>query len=188
MSKSTLNHEPRHFAVVGNFRHPDKLIHAAETIRDRGYSKWDIFTPYPIHGLDVAMGEKRSWIPRVTLIFAVIGGTLGMLFMWWTSAVDYRLIIGGKPFFSWQAFIPVMFELTVLFGCIATVVALFLVNRIPQFYHPIDRDKDAGRITNDTFVVMIESSDPRFRREDVVALLTSLDAEDVRDLYDEEAQ
>ncbi len=178
--------EKRLHAVVGNFTDPDKLIHAAEAIRDAGFTRWDIFTPYPLHGLDVAMGDKRSWIPRVTLTFAVIGAITAMYFMYWTSAVDYRLIIGGKPFFSWQAFIPVMFEVTVLFGCIATVVALFLVNRIPQYHHPIDHDAWAPAITNDTFVVMLEAADPKFRHEETADLLRSLEASDVRDLHDEE--
>ena len=106
--------------MIGLFDDPDSLITAAEAARDAGYTKWDCHTPYPVHGLDDAMGLKPSPMPYITLIAGFIGAGLAMYMMYWMSAVDYPIRIGGKEYFSWPAFIPITFEGFVLFAAPAT--------------------------------------------------------------------
>ncbi|MGZ3708324.1 MAG: DUF3341 domain-containing protein, partial [Bdellovibrionota bacterium] len=134
--------------VIGFFADPDQLIEATQKVRDARYEHFDAFTPYPVHGLEAAQGLKRSPLPFVTFGAGLTGACCGFLLEYWTSAVDWPLIVGGKPFNSWPAFVPIMFEATVLFAGLATVGAMFLLNGLPNlrrkiFDPAITRDKFA---------------------------------------------
>jgi len=139
--------------VIGFFDQPSQLITAMTKVREANYQHFDAYTPYPVHGLDAAQGLKRSPLPFVTLVAAIMGCTLAFSFEYWTSAVDWPLIIGGKPFNSWPAFVPVMFELTVLFGGLSTVAAMFAINGLPNIKRKVF---DPG-ITRDRFCLAIEA-------------------------------
>lgn len=162
--------------VIAVFSDEQTLLAAARTAREqKNYSNYDAFTPYPVHGLDDAMGVKRSWLPWVTF-FAGLTGTISALALEiWTSAIDWPINVGGKPYISLPAFIPITFELTVLFGGLATVGALFYVcglpNMNPKILHP--------GITNDKFVLFVPSSEKNYNETEVMTFLKTLKAEEV---------
>ena len=118
--------------VIGFFSDPHDLLKATEKVRDSHFKNFDAFTPYPVHGMDAAQGLKRSPLPFVTFAAGLTGCTLGFMLQYWTSVVDWPLIVGGKPFNSWPAFVPIMFECTILFAGLATVGGMFLLNGLPN--------------------------------------------------------
>lgn len=137
--------------AVGLFDDPNQLLKAAVMAQKRGFRNLDAFTPYPVHGLEKALGLKRSWVPYATLAFGLGGAILGYLFMYWTSAVDWPLNIGGKPFNSWPAFVPIIFEFGVLLGGTATFIALLLSTGLPNS-KPLILDPN---LTNNCFALII---------------------------------
>jgi hypothetical protein len=162
--------------VMAVFNNETDLIHAARAVRQKyECKKYDAFTPYPVHGLDDAMGLRRSWLPWVTFIAGATGTLTALALQIWTSAIDWPINIGGKPLISLPAFIPITFELTVLFGGLATVGALFAVcglpNLNPKVLHP--------GITNDKFVLYIPSDEERFNEGEVTQFLRGLSPEQV---------
>lgn len=139
--------------VVGFFDEPGALIEATRKVRDANYQYFDAFTPFPVHGLEAAQGLKRSPLPYVTFFAGLTGLATAFLLQWWTSAVDWPINVGGKPLNSWPAFVPVMFELTVLFAALSTVGAMFLFNGLPN----TQRKSVDPSITNNRFAIMIEA-------------------------------
>lgn len=167
-------------AVMGNFTDVNALIHAAEKIRDSGYKEFDIFTPYPVHGLDKAMGVQKTILPYVSFGAGVTGLISAIGLMYWTGAVDYKLSIGGKPFFSAFFGLPIMFELTILFTALATFGGLWFLCGLPKWYNDYQHDEGFRRAQDDIFVVSIFSNDKRFSLESAKNLLSELHADDVR--------
>ena len=117
--------EKKLYGVTALFNKPDAVIKAAKKVADSGYTKWDVNSPYPLHGIDKAMKMKPSKLGFVTALFGLSGTFLALLLMWWTMSIDYPMIIGGKPYFSLPAFIPVTFEVTVILATVSSVVAMF---------------------------------------------------------------
>jgi mono/diheme cytochrome c family protein len=147
------------FAVLGLFSKAEKIVDAAAKLRPRKLGHLEAYTPYPVHGLDHALGIGPSKLGKVVMVMGLLGTSLALLFEWWTSAVDYPVITGGKPLFSWQAFIPVMFEVTVLFATFTAGLAmLFLFNKLPFFGHPVLHSKAITDITRDKLALSIEQS------------------------------
>ncbi len=145
-----------HKFIVGVFSHPHDVVEVAAKARhDRGWKHLDIMTPYPLHNVEHALGLKQSWVPWVTLIMGLSGATLGFLFASWTSAVSWPINVGGKPFISWPAFIPIVFECGILIGGISTFVALWYACHMPTL-NPKVLDE---RFTDDKFglVIPVES-------------------------------
>src|SRR4051812_47787652 len=183
--------------VVGYFDDPHSLIEATTRVRDARYQHFDAFTPYPVHGLEHAQGLKRSPLPYVTLVAGLTGGSLAFLFQYWTSKVDWPLIVGGKPFNSWPAFIPITFELTVLLAGLATAGAMLLFNGLPN----TRRKAFDSSLTNDRFALVIEAPLPideddkaglrkaaqfkKFEEADAADFLRKHGAQDVRTVYTE---
>lgn len=149
----TSTNERQLAGVMGIFDSPAELLAATKKVHEARYEHFDAYSPYPIHGMDHAQGLKRSPIPYVTLVAGITGCALGYLFQYWTSAVDWPVIIGGKPFNSWPAWAPVMFELTVLFAALCSVGAMFALNGLPN----IKRRIFDPRITRDKFALVIEA-------------------------------
>ena len=197
MANANTMNETTLAGVIGYFDEPATLIQATRQVRDARYQYFDVFSPYPIHGMDSAMGLKRSPIPFVTFIAGLTGGSLGFLFQYWTSAVDWPLNVGGKPFNSWPAFMPITFELTVLFAGLATAGAMLLFNGLPN----TRRKSFDPRLTDDQFALVIEAplpigeDDPvaqkkasqfkKFEEADAADFLRKLGAKDVRTVYTE---
>ncbi|HEY1793715.1 MAG TPA: DUF3341 domain-containing protein [Opitutaceae bacterium] len=157
--------------LIARFETPGALMHAAEQVRDAGYRDWDCITPFPVHGLDKAMGMRRSWVPRISLAGGITGFCTGMVMIWYVDAYDYPLTVGGKPFFSPLFAFPVSYELTILFTAFASLFGMLLVNGLPRHYHPVLNYRDIRRATDDQFYIVIERRDARFNPENTKALL-----------------
>jgi hypothetical protein len=141
--------------IAGIWEEEHLVLKAAAKTRDSGYKAFEAISAYPVHGMEEACGIKRSWIPYVTFIAGFTGLASALLLTWWTSAVDWAVNVGGKPFFSLPAFIPIMFELTILFAALCSVGALFYVTKMPRIDPPsIDPD-----LTSHKFAIFIPNHD-----------------------------
>jgi hypothetical protein len=155
------NHE-KPIMMLADFDNPAQLLVAAEKIKNAGYKKFDCHSPFPIHGMDDAMGLKRSplgWIVGIVAFASLIGG---FTLEWWTSTIDYPVVISGKPFFSYQAYGPVAFAIMVLSSAFAALLGMMALNKFPMWYHQLFDSGKTAKISNDGFVVSIESTDPLF--------------------------
>ena len=168
-----------YYGVLAEFTTPAELYHACERVRDAGFTRWDAHTPFPVHGLSKAMGLRRSTLPWIVLVMALTGAGLGFLLQWWVHTTAYPLVISGKPFFTWPAFIPITFEVAVLFGALGAVFGMFALNRLPMHHHPLFKSKVFERASDDAFFISIESWDSRFEPSATAAMLKSLGARSV---------
>jgi len=167
------------FGVLAEFASPKDLYHACEKVRDAGYTRWDAHTPFPVHGLDHAMGLKRSRLPYVTLICGLSGAIGGFILQLWANGIAYPIAISGKPVFNWQPYMPVTFELGVLLAAISTVVGMLAFNELPMLFHPLFGSAAFERVTDDGFFISIESWDPKFNATEAERLLKSVGAKRV---------
>jgi hypothetical protein len=167
-------------AVLGNYKDPNLLITAANRIRESGYKDFDIYTPYPVHGLDKAMGVKRTILPYIAFGGGIFGLANAIFLIMWTGSIHYKLNIGGKPLFAFQFSIPVMFELTILLTALSTFVGLWYLCGLPKWYSPLQNDEGFKSAVDNTFVVSIMASDQRFSLEATKKLMADLGADDVR--------
>lgn len=165
------NDKGKLWGLLAEFASPQDLVRAAARVRDAGYTRWDAHTPFPVHGLDGAMGIRTTRLPYFVLGAGMIGTATGLLMQWWMNAIDYPLIISGKPFNSLPASIPVTFELTVLLASLTAFIGMLLLNQLPRFNHPLFRMGAFRRVTTDAFFLVIEATDPRFDREKTEQLL-----------------
>ncbi len=168
-----------YFGILAEFTTPAELYHACERVRDAGFTRWDAHTPFPVHGLSKAMGLRRSTLPWIVLVLALTGAGLGFLLQWWVHTSAYPLVISGKPFFTWPAFIPITFEVAVLFGSLGAVFGMFALNRLPMHHHPLFKSKVFERASDDGFFISVESWDPRFDATGTATLMKSLGARSV---------
>jgi Protein of unknown function (DUF3341) len=168
--------------LIATFETPGALMHAAENVRDAGYKFWDCITPFPVHGLDRAMGVKRSRVPRFSLAGGITGFCTGMSMIWFMNSFDYPLIVGGKPYFSPMFAFPVSYELTILFTAFATIGGMFILNRLPMHYHPVLKYDKIHRGMNDLFFLVIEARDPRFNAAQTRALLEKAGGTEITEL------
>lgn len=163
-----------HYGVIGDFDTPEDLLRAIRTAREAGYSRLEAYTPFPVHGIDEALGEGRSPLGRIVLVCALTGLALAVLLQWWTGAVDYRLVIAGKPLFALEPSIPIMFELSVLLGAFGAVFGMLALNKLPQYYHPAFNYSRWAGATNDRFLLAIEATGPRFDAAQAIRFLDSV--------------
>lgn len=164
------------FGLLAEFETPHAIFTACEKVRDAGYTRWDSHTPFPVHGLDRAMGLRRSRLPWIVLVLGLTGATGGFLLQYWVSAYAYPVVIAAKPMFSWPAFIPVTFELMVLFSAAGAVFGMLGINKLPHYYHPVFRSERFARATDDRFFISIEAADPRYDADKTRALLLEIGA------------
>jgi hypothetical protein len=165
------------------------VIHAAEKVRDAGYTKWDTHTPFPIHGMDKAMGLPDSKLGLLVFPIALLGTLTAFSMMHWMNGVDYPLVIGGKPPGApgtLPSMVPIMFELTILFTAFGTVLGMFHLNKIPRHHHPIFNSDAFARFSNDRFFLSIEVDDPKFNVEKTKKLLESTHPASLELVEDEE--
>jgi hypothetical protein len=170
------------YGLIATFDSAPAIYHAAEQVRDAGYQNWDCILPMPVHGMDQAMGVKRSIVPRISLAGGITGFCTGMTLIWYTDAFDYRLIVAGKPFFSPLFAFPVSYELTILFTAFATIIGMFILNGLPMHYHPVLKYKDMRRGTDDLFFIVIETADARFNATETRALLERIGGRNIGEL------
>jgi hypothetical protein len=176
----------RAFGLLAGFAGESELLEAARGVHEAGYVRFDVFSPYPIHGMDQAMGLGRSHLGWFVLVAAIAGSATAVGLQWFCNALDYPLITQGKPYFSWQAFVPVTFELMVLFAAFAAVIGMLVLNGLPAWYHPTLRYDVFARATDDGFFLAIEADDTKFDREKTRQLLLTLGAQSVTLLEDAE--
>jgi len=161
------------YGIIAEFETPADTLHAAEKVRDAGFTKWDVFTPYPVHGMDRAMGLKNSKVGWFAFLGGASGYTLGMLMIWFMNALDYPIIVGGKPMFSPFAAFPPSYELTILLGSFGSLFGMLFLNRLPRLHHPLLRHKRFALVTHDKFFIVIETADPKYSETETRTLLES---------------
>ncbi len=165
--------------IIARFENSAGLLKAAEKIYDAGYIKFDCHSPFPIHGMDKAMGLKRSPLGWLVGISALIGTSGALLLQWWTGTIDYPLVISGKPLFSFQAYVPVTFAMGVLLSAFTALFGMLILNGLPRLFHPVFYSKQFVRFSDDGFFISIESDDPRFNSHRTAKLLESIGGKDI---------
>jgi len=171
-------------SVTGLFHSADEITQAAKEVNKAGYKKFDIHTPYPVHGLEKAMKLKRSTLGYIAFILSAIGAISAILLMWWTMSVSYPLNISGKPFFSLPAFVPIMFELAVLTASVVGVVLMLTIFfRFPNHSHPLHDTEYMKAVSSDKYGMVIESDDPQFDIDKAKSFLSSIGATDIGEVY-----
>ncbi|MHC4416167.1 MAG: DUF3341 domain-containing protein [Planctomycetota bacterium] len=183
----------RLYGLLAEFETPAAIMAAAHRVRDAGYRWWDCHTPFPVHGLDKAMGIQRTILPWLVMACGLGGATFGYIVQWFSNATSfdmwlvvwtrgYDFLVSGKPALSNVVYPIVMFELAVLFAAIGCVLSLLLLNKLPRLYHPCLKSERFLRASDDRFFIVIEARDPLFYRTKVEDLLKSLGATAVEPL------
>ncbi|MCS7034089.1 MAG: DUF3341 domain-containing protein [Phycisphaerae bacterium] len=176
---------PKLALIMAEFENVDLVLNAARAVRDAGFTKWDVHAPFPIHGIDSAMGTRMTVLPWVVLCGGLTGFFGGLLLTWWSNASHvptpfmpnlqgYQFFVSGKPVWSLPANIPVIFETTVLFSALTAVFAMLIMNKLPMFYNPLFASERFRRVTDDRFFVVIDARDPKFEEQAVISLFQSL--------------
>ena len=162
------------YGILAEFDSPAAIFSAAEKVRDAGYSRWDVFTPFPIHGMDKVMGLKNSLVGWVSL-FMGGGAFLSVVgLIWFCNAFDYPLIIGGKPMFSVpMTFVPA-YIMMIMGGAVGALIGMFAFNELPRYHHPLFASERFALVSRDKFSLLIGSTDPKFSETETRKLLESL--------------
>lgn len=155
------------WGMIGEFKSPYHITKAAEMFRDAGYKKWDVYAPVPIHGMDEAMGLKSSRVGWIVGMAAIVGVTGALALQGWTSAVDYQMVVAGKPFFAWEQFTPITFELGVLFAAFGALLSMLAFNKLPMWYHPLFTKERFLRVSDDRFIIAVEAKDAKFKVDEL---------------------
>ncbi len=171
--------EDKLYGAIGTFSEPEELVSAGRKIREMGYTKLDAMSPFPVHGIDDAIGVPPSKLGWMVVWFSALGCATALLLIWYVGAIDYRLVIGGKPYFDFSYTIPIAFELTVLFSAFASFLGLWAFNGLPRLYHPSFNYSQSHRASDDRFLLVIEAEDPKFDAQRSVEHLRSVGAGDV---------
>ena len=169
---------------MAEFDTVDAILAAAEKVRDAGYSCWDVHTPFPVHGIDEAMGIRPTVLPWLVLGGGLTGLVGALALQWFCNAFDYPFLISGKPLLSVPAWIPVTFELTILCSALTTVFGMLLLNNLPHLYNPLFKNDRFRRVTDDRFFVVIESVDAVFDERETYNFLGTLGPLSIEAVYD----
>ena len=164
------------YGLLAEFSNPATLMHAAEATHKAGYTHFDAHSPFPIHGMDKAMGLGNSRVGYICLLGGITGLSIATWLQWWTGAIDYPLNISGKPFFAVEPSIPVMFELTVLFSAYAAVLGMLAFNGLPRPYNPLFYSENFSRASDDAFFLFIATSDDKYDKDKTTAMMKELGA------------
>ena len=175
---------PKHtiYGLMAEFSTPEQLLEAARRTQNAGYRRIDAFGPFPIEGLADAVGFHRTRLPLVVLIAGIIGGSLGFYLQYYAAAVSYPLNVGGRPLNSWPAFIPITFELTILFAAFAAVFGMLAMNGLPMPYHPVFNVRRFALASRDRFFLCVKARDPMFDIEKTRQFLETLNARGVSEI------
>lgn len=174
------------YGILAEFRNPKELTDAARLCVQKGYNKFDTFSPFPIHGMDKAMNLKKSKLGWIVLGHAILGFSGAIAMMYYMSVIDYPINISGKPFFNAPAWVPITFELTVLLSAFGTVFGMFFLNGLPKLHNPLFNVQRFKKATDDGFFVCIEAEDAQFEEGEVRKFLEEAGATHIEEVYDEE--
>jgi hypothetical protein len=167
------------YGLMAEFPDAQSLLAAVRRVRDAGYTKFDAFSPFPIHGMADAIGFKERSVAPIVLGGGLVGLMVGYGLEYWTSVIAYPLNIGGRPYHSWPMFIPPAFETTILFAAISAVIGMLALNGLPQPYHPVFNAPRFSLASQDSFFLVIESEDPKFESDGTRRMLDSLQPREV---------
>ena len=187
--------EPRLYGLLAEFETPGGIYEAAKRVREAGYQWWDCHTPFAVHGLDKAMGIRPTILPWLVFGAGFTGAMVGLVLQWFTNATSfdmwagvmvrgYDFLVSGKPMLSGVVYPIVMFESMVLLAAFGCIGSLFLLNKLPQLYHPLFKCERFGRVSDDRFFIVIEARDPKFYRYKTESFLRSLGATEVEAVED----
>lgn len=174
--------EPKRiYGVAAEFPTAQSLFEAAEKVRDEGFKRWDVHTPFPIHGMDKAMGLGKSWLSAPVLAGGITGLLTATALTMYPALIEYRTVVHGKPtdVFTVPAFLPIMFELTVLFAAFTAFFSMLIFNQLPKWYHPMFNWDRFSRVTDDGFFLVIEARDPKFAEVRTRNFLTDIGGQHV---------
>ena len=179
-----MNHATKTLYGLGaEFSTAAALLEAAKKIYAHGFKKWDVYSPFPIHGMDHAMGFKRSRVSLFSLIGGFTGLTTGFVLIYYTSALNYPLIVQGKPYFALEPSLPIFFELTILLTAFGTVLGLLLLTLLPRLHHPVFNWDRFQRATDDGFFLVLEVADPKFDPSASRQLLQGIGGTHITEIY-----
>jgi hypothetical protein len=170
------------YGLMAEFDNADDLLKAAERAYADGYREMDAYTPFPVEGLAEAIGFHKTYVPLVCLIGGLTGCFGGFFLQWWPNVIGYPLNIGGKPYNSWPSFIPITFELTVLFAGLSTVFGMLALNGFPKPYHPVFNVPRFELASRNRFFLCIMARDPKFDGEKTREFLQALNPSEVSDV------
>lgn len=162
------------YGWMAEFAKPEQILEAARLAHEQGYRKMDAYTPFPIEGLDQALGEHKNWLPLIVLLGGIAGAVGGFTMQYYANVIQYPLIIGGKPYNSWPTFIPITFEMTILAAAAAAVFGMLALNDLPTPYHPVFSVTRFEMASRHAFFLCIESRDPQFDLKKTKTFLESL--------------
>lgn len=173
---------PPLYGLMAEFETPGDLVAAATQAREAGYRRMDAYSPFPIHEMTAALGVRPTKLPVVVLVGGLLGCATALLMQWFASAVHYPVNVGGRPLASWPMFIPITFELTILFAAFATVFGMIGMNGLPMPYHPVFNAPRFALASRDRFFLCIESKDPKFDLDRTRRFLETLRAHDIAEV------
>lgn len=183
--KATADHMPKLYGLMARFETPEALLTAAAMVRDSGYRQFDAFAPFPLEGLDEAIGFRTSKVQIFTFIGGLVGGLFGYSLQYWVNVHAYPINIGGRPLNSIPSFIPATFEMTILFSSLTAVISMIVLNKLPLLHHPVFNSEVFVRHgSRDGFFLCLESSDSLFDRQRTREFLISAGAREVHDVHD----
>ena len=160
--------------VLAEFGGADALLAAAAKVRTAGYRQFDVCSPYPVHGMDQAMGLGRSPLGWIVLGCGISGAAAAMLLQWYANAYDYPLVVSGKPYFAWQPFLVVVFEVMVGASAFGAILGMLVLNRLPRWHHPLFENANFARASDDGFFLYINATDGEYQLEKTEALLADI--------------
>lgn len=167
------------YGMMAEFANPRDTYHAAEKVRDAGFRKWDVYSPFPIHGIEEAMGLGRPLLPLVVASVGLTMACMGFIFQYFVSGIDYPLVHQGKPPAAWQPFVPITFEIGVLFTAFTALLGMLAFNGLPRWHHPLLCKERFLRTSDDKFIIAIEAADARFDPEQTRKMLEGAGATSV---------
>jgi hypothetical protein len=159
------------YGLLAEFADAPALCAAARHVRAHGYTRAEAYSPFPVDGLDEVLGTPRDWVAPATLLGGILGGAGAYFLQWYAAVVDYPVNIGGRPLHSWPAFIPATFELTILGGAVAAVIAMLALNGLPRLYHPLFEVDEFELASRNRFFLCLPAHDPVFAPGPARALL-----------------